>query len=218
MKKIEFKIGNPETGSKKTDVNSITNSDKIADMNNNKRDYRSHNPTNNVYSNIDHKNVQQEWTIHISLYHLADSKLQLNYNIEESYRTNDWKSTNSHNCEPVIVYNDKVGNKALHSRVLYALYIIPNDIGNRHLIYKLSTGQILIMKDYQPVPVYNDLIEAMNKKIHMVTRSKSYISRTATQQFKMIILANTMRSVIIILMIQMIMKIRIKMNQIVHYN
>ena len=105
-------------------------------------DCRSDNPTNDVYSNINHKNVQQERTIHNSLYHLANFKLQLNYDIDESYRTDDWKSKDSHNGELVIAYNDKVGNKTLHSRVLYALYIRPNDIGNGHLIYRLSTDQI----------------------------------------------------------------------------
>ena len=125
-------------------------------------DCRSDNPTNNVYSNINHKSIQQERTTHNSLYHLADSELQLNYDLEGSYITDDWKSTNSHNGELVIAYDDKVGNKALHSRVFCALYIRPNDIGNTHLIYRLSTDQILITKDYQSVPLSDDLIEATN--------------------------------------------------------
>ena len=52
-------------------------------------DCRSDNPSIDVYSNINHKNVQQEMTIHSSLYHLAYSELQLNYDLEESYRTDD---------------------------------------------------------------------------------------------------------------------------------
>ena len=91
-------------------------------------------PTNDVHSNISYKNVQQEQTTHNSLYHIADLELQLKYDLEESYKTNDWKSTNSHNAELVITYDDKVGNKTLHSRVFYALYIRLNDIGNSHLI------------------------------------------------------------------------------------
>ena len=162
-KKIEFYIDNPETGLKKTDFNIITNNDEINDMNDDKMDFRSDNPTNDVYSTIDHKNVQQERTIHNSLYHLVNSELQLNYDIEESYRTDDWKSTDSHNGELVIAYDDKIGNKTLHPRVFYTLYIRPNDIGIGHLIYKFSTDQILITKDYQPVPVSNDLIKAMDK-------------------------------------------------------
>ena len=108
-KKIEFNIDNPKTGLKKTGFNIITNNNEIDDMNNDKMDYRSDNPTNNVYSKINHKNVQQEWTIHNSHYHLANFELQLKYDLEESYRTNDWKSTNSHNGELLIAYNDKVG-------------------------------------------------------------------------------------------------------------
>ena len=86
----------------------------------------------------------------------------MNYDQEESYRTDDWKSTNSHNSELVIAYDNKVGNKTLHPRLFYALYIRPNDIGNGYLIYRLSTDQILVTKEYQPVPASDDLIEAMN--------------------------------------------------------
>ena len=82
-----------------------------------------------------YKNIQQEQTTHGSFYRLTNSELQLNYNLEDPYRTIDWKSTNSHKGELVIAYNNKVGNKTLHPRVLYGLYIRPNDIGNRHLIY-----------------------------------------------------------------------------------
>ena len=108
-------------------------------MNNNRMDCRSDNPTNDVYSNINHKNVQQKRNIYNSVYHLANFELQLNYDLEESYRTDDWKSTNSHNGELVIAYNDKVGNNTLHVRVFYALYIRANDIDNGHLIYRIST-------------------------------------------------------------------------------
>ena len=101
-KKLEFNIKKPETSLKKTDFNIITNNDEINDMNNNKMDCHSDNPTNNVYSNINHKNVQQERTTHNSLYHLANSELQLNYDLEDLYRTDDWKSTNSHKGELVI--------------------------------------------------------------------------------------------------------------------
>ena len=79
-------------------------------------DCHSDNPTNDVYSNINHKNVQQERTIYNSLYHLADSKLQLKYDLEESYRTNDWKSTNSHKGELVIAYDTNAGNNTLYQK------------------------------------------------------------------------------------------------------
>ena len=100
---------------------------------------------------------------HTSLYHLADSKLQLNYDLEEWYKTDDWKSTNSHKDKLVIAYDNKVGNRTLHPRVFYALYIRPNNIRHGHLIYRLSTYQILVTKEYQSVPVSDDLIEATKK-------------------------------------------------------
>ena len=87
----------------------------------------------------------------------------MNYDLEELYRTNDWKNANTHKGELVFAYNTKVGSKTLHPRVFYALYIKPNDIGNGHLIYRLSTDQILVTKEYQLVPVPEDLIKAINK-------------------------------------------------------
>ena len=137
-------------------------------------DYHSDNQTNDMYSNINHKNVQQEQTTHNSLYRLANSKLQWSYDLEDLYKTNDWKSTNSHKRELFIAYDNKVGNNALRQRVFYALYIRPSDNGNGHLIYRLSTDQILVMKEYQWVPVPEDLIEAISntnsydKKIQII--------------------------------------------------
>ena len=132
-------------------------------MNNNKLDCHCNNPTNDVYSIINNKNVQQEQTTHNSLYCLTNSKLQLNYDLEDLYRTNDWKSTNSHKGELIIAYNNKVGNKTLRPRVFFALYIKTHDIGNGHLIYRLSTDQILVTEDYQSVHVPEDIIEAISK-------------------------------------------------------
>ena len=162
-KKLEFNIDKPETGLKKTDFNIITNNNDIDDMNDDKMDCHNNNPTNVVYSNINHKYIQQEWTTHNSLYRLGNSEIQLNYDLEESYRTDDWKSTNSHKGELVIVYNNKVGNETLHPIVIYILYIRPNDIDNGHLIYRLSTDQILVTKEYQSVPVSDDLIEGIKE-------------------------------------------------------
>ena len=140
-KKLEFNINKSETGQKKTDFNIITNNDEIDDIDDDKIDCHCDNPTNDVYCNINHKNVQQEQTTHNSLYRLTNSKLQLNYNLEELYRTNDWNSSNSHKGVLVIAYNNKVRNKTLHPKIFYALYIRLNDIGNRHLVYRLSTDR-----------------------------------------------------------------------------
>ena len=43
------------------------------------------------------------------------------------------------------------------------MYVRPNDDGNGHLIYRLYTDQILVTKEYQSVPVPEDLIEAINE-------------------------------------------------------
>ena len=87
----------------------------------------------------------------------------MNYDLEDLYRTNGWKSTNSHEGELVIAYNNKVRNKTLRPREFYALYIRPNDIGNGHLVYRLSTYQILVTQEYQSVHVPENLIKAMSK-------------------------------------------------------
>ena len=88
-KKLEFNINKPETGLKKSDFNIITNNNEINDMNNNKMDCHYNNPTNDIYSNIYHKHIQYEQTTHNSLYRLTNSKLQLNYDPEDPYRTID---------------------------------------------------------------------------------------------------------------------------------
>ena len=82
---------------------------------------------------------------------------------EDSNKFNDWKSTNSHKAELVIACNNKAGNNTLHPKVFYALYIEPNGDNNYHLIYKLSTDQILVTIKYQLVPIPEDLIETANK-------------------------------------------------------
>ena len=137
-KKLEFYIDKPETGLKKIDFNIIANNDEIDDINNNKMDFHWDNPPNDLYSNTNHKNAQQEQTTHHSLYRPANSELQLKYDLEDPYGTNDWKSTSSHKGELVIAYNNIVGNKTLSPRVFYVLYIRPSDNGNGHLTYRLS--------------------------------------------------------------------------------
>ena len=48
-------------------------------------------------------------------------------------------------------------------QIFYALYIGPNNDSNGHLIYKLSTSQILVAIKYQSVPIPEDLIKAVNE-------------------------------------------------------
>ena len=87
----------------------------------------------------------------------------MNYDIEDPYRTDDWKSTNSHKGEIVIAYDDKVQNKTLRPRVYYALYIRPSNNSNGHLIYRLSIDQILVTKEYLSLLEPKDLIETINE-------------------------------------------------------
>ena len=52
-----------------------------------------------------------------------------------------------------MAYNTNFGNDTLCPRTFYALYIGPNDIGNGHLIFKLSTKQMLVITKHQPINV-----------------------------------------------------------------
>ena len=153
----------------------MVNKDEIHDMNDDKIVHPSDDLADDVYNTIDYHNVQQEQTIHNSLYTLADNKLQLSFDLEDLNEADDWKSTNSHRGELVITYNTKAGNNTICPRVFYTLYIEPNDDDNGHFIYKLSMDQILVTMKYQSVPVPEDLIKTMNKKIYLTTRSKSII-------------------------------------------
>ena len=112
-----------------------------------------------MYSNTNHKNVQQDQTTHNSLYPLANFELQLNFDLEDQYETNDWKSTKCHKSELIIGDNNKARNNTIHPKVFYALYIKPNDDNNSHLISDLSRDKIVVTTNYQSVPVPADLFE-----------------------------------------------------------
>ena len=56
------------------------------------------------------------------------------------------------------------------------MYDRPNDDGNGHLIYRFSTDQILVIKEYQSVPVPEDLIKATSK-------TESYDNKNQTNCF-----------------------------------
>ena len=51
----------------------------------------------------------------------------------------------------------------LYPRTLHVLYIGPNDNCTGHKVFKLSTKQILTTLKYKPVPMSDDLIEAINE-------------------------------------------------------
>ena len=122
-KKLEFNIDNSEIGLKKIDFNIIVNNNEIDDMNNHKIVHPSDNLVDNMCSNINYNNVQQEQTNRNNSYTLADNKLQLSSDLEDSNKTDDWKSTNSHKGELVIAYDTNAGNNTLRPRTFYALYI-----------------------------------------------------------------------------------------------
>ena len=156
-KMLEFNIDIPETGLKKINFNIITNNDEIDDMSDNKIVYPSDNLTNDMY-----QNVQQKQTTHNSLYTIVDHKLQLNSDLEDPNGADGWKSTNSHKGELVIAYNNQASNNKQNPKLFYSLYIKPNCDGNSHLIYTLSTDQILVTMKYQSVPIPEDLIKLAN--------------------------------------------------------
>ena len=87
----------------------------------------------------------------------------MSFDLEDQNEAIDWNNTNSHKGELVIAYDNTVGTRTLRPRLFYALYIRPNDDGIGHLMYTLSADQILVTKDYQSVPVSEDLIEATSK-------------------------------------------------------
>ena len=84
--------------------------------------------------------------------------------LEDSNEANDWKTTNSHECELVMVYDNYNENNTLGPKIFFALYIRLNDHSNSHLIFKLSTKQILATINWQPIHAPGDLIEAINEE------------------------------------------------------
>ena len=133
-------------------------------MHKDKTVHPSDNLADDVYNNIED---------HTSLYTLADNKLQLSSDLKDPSETKKWKSTNSDKDELVIACNTNAVNNTLRPRIFYVLCIALNDNGNGHLIYKLSTDQILVTMKYQSVYVSEVLIKAVNKtnssnnKIHV---------------------------------------------------
>mgnify|MGYP005669607397 CR=1 FL=1 len=72
-----------------------------------------------------------------------------------------------------MVYNVTANNKSLHPRIFYALYIGPNDSSTGHLVFKLSMKQLITTPKCKPVPMPEDIIQAVNEmgtitnKIHL---------------------------------------------------
>ena len=78
-------------------------------------------------------------------------------------KTNDWKTRNNHEDKLVITYDTNDWNNTLYSRTFYGLYIWSSDNSDGHLIFKISTYQILVTMTYQLIHVPEDLVEVINK-------------------------------------------------------
>ena len=62
-----------------------------------------------------------------------------------------------------MVYNVNVKCKTMHPRSFYALYIRQKDSSTGHLVLKLSTKQLLITPKCQPMPMPENIIQAVNE-------------------------------------------------------
>ena len=120
-------------------------------------------PTNDDYSNIeDHETQHERANQNNNVYTLVEDELQSSHQLEDQNENNDLKTTNKYEGGLVMAYKNNVKNNTLNPRTFYALYIGPIDDGAGHLIFKLSTKQILTTLKYKPVHMHEDLIETIN--------------------------------------------------------
>ena len=138
-------------------------------MNDNNSDHSNNDLSDDVYSHIDHDSVDLKQRNHNNPYTLADNKLQLSSDLEDL----DWNSTNSHKGELIIAYDNKVRYKTLHPRTFYALYVKPNEEGSGHLMYRLSTDQIVVTKEYQTVHLPEDIGNTLFESHPCINKSQA---------------------------------------------
>ena len=65
--------------------------------------------------------------------------------------------------ELVMAYHIRANNKTSRPRAFYALYIGPNDSSTVHSVFKLSIKQLLTTPKCKPVPMPEDIIQAVNE-------------------------------------------------------
>ena len=64
--------------------------------------------------------------------------------------------------ELVMVYDVTADNKTTIPRALYALYIVPNNSGAGHQVFKLSTMRMVTLPKCKPIPMPDNAIEVVN--------------------------------------------------------
>ena len=66
-------------------------------------------------------------------------------------------------AELVLAYDVKLNNKISKPRAFYVLYIVPNDCGTGHSVFKLLTKAVIVTPRCKPIPMADDVIAEMNK-------------------------------------------------------
>ena len=75
-----------------------------------------------------------------------------------------------------MAYDTNADDSILYPRILYALYIGPNSNGIGHLIFRLSTKQILTTMKYEPVTVPENLFKTIKDKFTTKTQINQFNS------------------------------------------
>ena len=84
-------------------------------------------------SNVEDHGTQHEWiNQNNSLYTLVQNELQASPQLEDHNATNYWKTTNKHEGELVMAYNNNARSNIFYQKLFYSLYIRPNNNGIGH--------------------------------------------------------------------------------------
>ena len=144
--------------------------------------------------------------------------MQSSSDLENLNKTDDGKTNNNYKGDLVMAYNTNAENSILYSRTFYTLYIGPNNNDTSHLIFRLSTKQILTTMKYELVPVPENLSNQSIKRIHSPPRSNSI------HLIMTVLLAKMIISIILKMMANLevtnwvTLKMRVMKKWIVHIN
>ena len=100
----------------------------------------------------------------ILLWNLKEINSKLIVKLLWSWMRSTFKTLLYKIVELVIAYNGKASNKTLHPRTLYALHIGPIDSDTGHLVFKISTEQLLTTPKCKLVPIPEDVFKHMFDK------------------------------------------------------